>query len=80
MVVSRANPTAESSSCSRPNRCSIWKTVARDTGAIAIAPRFTIEARVSGHAPAVATDNSKRLAEQTAASLLLERIEAGGND
>ena len=38
------------------------------------APRFTIEVSVSGHAPAVASDTAKRMAEQAAAALLLARI------
>lgn len=39
------------------------------------APVFTIEASVQGHPPAAATAGSKRVAEQAAAKLLLERLE-----
>ncbi len=41
------------------------------------APLFTIEARVQGHEPETATASAKRLAEQSAASLLLARLSSG---
>lgn len=49
--------------------------VLMETSGPAHAPHFTIEARVQGHASETAAAASKRIAEQTAASALLARLE-----
>jgi ribonuclease-3 len=50
-------------------------TLTNQVGA-AHAPEFTIEVQVEGYAPASATANAKRVAEQEAARLLLETLGA----
>ncbi len=62
---------AQSEARSRP----VYRTLS--TGGPAHAPVFEVEAEVAGLGKAVATGGTKRAAEQSAARMLLERIDGG---